>query len=121
MLGILGEVDEFIRIVLEIVEELGVVVEIADVFMGGSPNSFVGRDTVSDGEVFVEGFGAPVFGSFAFDERLQAAAIVALRGFDAGPVEERWLGRSILRAASGGDLALLSFRRHAGSAMMRGT
>ena len=107
MLGVSREVDEFIGIIFEIVEKFGVVIDVADVFVSRCPDSFVGRDAVTDGEVFVEGFGTPIFGSFPVNDGLEAASVVAIRGLKSGPVEEGG-GEVDIESGRVADLSVLS-------------
>lgn len=108
MPGIPGKVDEFIGIIFEIVKELGIVIDVANVFMSGSTNTFVSGDTVPNGEVLVEGLLAPVFGNFAIDDGLEAPAVIALGCFDSGPVE-KGRGKVDIESRCRGNFPLLAF------------
>ena len=89
VLWIGGEVYEFAGIVLEVVEKLVVIfVDVADVFKLLGAQAFEGGDAVADGEVFVEGLGAPILRCLSDDDGGEAVPLIALGNFCAGPIEE---------------------------------
>lgn len=88
MFGICSQVDQLIGIVFEIMKELGVVIDVADIFVGGGTDSFVSGYAMTDGEVFVEGVCSPVCRFVAENNGFQAPAIETPWRFEASPVEE---------------------------------
>ena len=87
--GILREVFEFIRIVLQVMEKLViVVVKIAYIFEPLITQSLKGGDTAAHGEVFVIGFRPPPFRLTAFHHRLETVALVSFRNLHAGPIQK---------------------------------
>ena len=89
MLGGLGEVDQFIGILLEVVEELVVfLVDVANVLVAVGAQTFEGGDAMTHGKVLVKGLLAPVVRLAGGHDGLEAAPLVALRRGDAGPVKK---------------------------------
>ena len=60
MPGILGQVDQLIRILLQVMEEFMIVIDIANILVVGIAHSLVGRNAMPHREVFVEGITPPV-------------------------------------------------------------
>ena len=90
VLGIVRQVDQLVGVALQIVQKLiVVVVEISHVFEAIVSQAFKRGDAASHREVLMEGLGSPIIRRFRRDNRLQAAALITLRGRDASPVEKR--------------------------------
>ena len=113
MFGIAGQIDEFVGIVLQIMEELMVVlIDVADVFKIVVPDSFERGNAIPHGEVLVEGFCPPVVRCSVFNKRAEAGSLIAIGDDGVGPVEEGC--RQIeIQHGSVADLSLLCLR-HAG-------
>ena len=89
VLGILGQVDQFVGILPQVVKKLVVaLVDVTDVFETVVAQALEGRDAVAHREVLVKGMGAPVLGLAGGDKGLEAPPLVALGNGKARPVEE---------------------------------
>ena len=87
--GIAGQVDQFVGIVLQVVQELVIaVIEVANVLESLVAQAFERGDAIAHGEVLVKRFGSPVVGSLLGDDRLQAAALISLGHFACRPNPE---------------------------------
>ncbi len=107
VLRIGGQIDEFVGIVFQVVQELVIpMIEVADVFELFVAQAFKRRDAIPHGEVFVKRFGSPI-GRFPFgDDGLQTAPLITFRHFDARPIEKR-RGQVEIEREGIGDLASL--------------
>ena len=107
--GITRQIFKFVRIILEVMEELMVaVVNVANVFVAGVADAFEGWDAASNGKMFVKRFGAPFGRCVAADDRVKAVSLIALGDVDAGPIEEGG-GQVQIQGDGVGDLASFGF------------
>ncbi len=109
MIGILGEIREFVGIVPEVVEEFVVaVVKIPNILIALIANPFKGRDALSDCKMFVEGFLPPIAWFSMAHDGFQTVALISFGRRDSGPVEKG--GRQVEIERDGiGNLSLLRF------------
>ena len=109
--GIGGEVHEFVRITLEVVEKFvgGGLVEITGVNVALTAHALPGERR-GEVEVLAEKMPAPLCRRAALDERGEAAAFVGGRWLHAGPVEER-RGQIDIERQLSEDPTALGFRQ----------
>ena len=87
--GLVSEIDQFMGIILQVVQKLPVgMINIADIFKILIAHPFERRDPMSDRKMFVKCFRAPVGRFVPGNNGLQTTSLVARRDFHIRPIEE---------------------------------
>ncbi len=76
--GIICVIDQFIGVFFKIMQKFGIMINVANIFVGRSPNSLVSRDSVTNCKVLMKGIRAPVFWHITIDDWFETPAVKTL-------------------------------------------